>query len=149
MCDTLASSAANQGDNTVSVAQGGTATPGATEQLLLPDRVFKRNIYLIYLFIFIYFISEIYIYIYMCVCMHIFSEPACKNMSILAMTWKLHLMMWLQFWRSPNCPYSLVQIWPRVVVIPDRIPSMSQIDLWKHSLDSIGILDAIYIYIYI
>ena len=44
-CDTLASSAANQGDNTVSVAQGGTATPGATKQLLLPDRVFKRNIY--------------------------------------------------------------------------------------------------------
>ena len=44
--DTLASSAANQGDNTVSVAQGGTATPGATEQLLPPDRVFKRNIYL-------------------------------------------------------------------------------------------------------
>ena len=29
-CDTLASSAANQGDKTVSVAQGGTATPGAT-----------------------------------------------------------------------------------------------------------------------
>ena len=28
-CDTLASSAANQGDNTVSVAQGGTATPDA------------------------------------------------------------------------------------------------------------------------
>ena len=45
-CDTLASSATNQGDNTVSVAQGGTATPGATEQLLPPDRVFKRNIYL-------------------------------------------------------------------------------------------------------
>ena len=39
-CDTLASSAAIQGDNTVSVAQGGTATPGATEQLLPPDRVF-------------------------------------------------------------------------------------------------------------
>ncbi len=39
----LASSAANQGDNTVSVAQGGTATPGATEQLLPPDRVFKKN----------------------------------------------------------------------------------------------------------
>ena len=37
-CDTLASSAANQGDNTVSVAQGGTATPGATEQLLPPDK---------------------------------------------------------------------------------------------------------------
>ena len=46
MCDTMSSSAANQGDNTVSVAQGGTATPGATEQLLPPDRVFKRNIYL-------------------------------------------------------------------------------------------------------
>ena len=45
-CDTLVSSAANQGDNTVSVAQGGTATLGATEQLLPPDRVFKRNIYM-------------------------------------------------------------------------------------------------------
>ena len=41
-CNTLASSAAIQGDNTVSVAQGGTATPGATEQLLPPDRVFKK-----------------------------------------------------------------------------------------------------------
>ena len=46
MCDTLSLSAANQGDNTVSVAQGSTATPGATKQLLPPDRVFKRNIYL-------------------------------------------------------------------------------------------------------
>ena len=51
MCDTLSSSTANQGDNTVSVAQGGTATPGATKQLLPPDRVFKRNIYL---YIYIY-----------------------------------------------------------------------------------------------
>ena len=33
------------GDNAVSVAQGGTATPGTTKQLLSPDRVFKRNIY--------------------------------------------------------------------------------------------------------
>ena len=40
-CDTLTSSAANQGDNTVSVTQGGTATPGANEQLLPPDRVFN------------------------------------------------------------------------------------------------------------
>ena len=39
-CDTLSSSAANQGDNTVSVARGGIATPGATNQLLPPDRVF-------------------------------------------------------------------------------------------------------------
>ena len=31
MCDTLSSLAANQGDNTVSVAQGSTATPGATK----------------------------------------------------------------------------------------------------------------------
>ena len=31
-CDNLASSAANQGDKTVSVVQGGTATPGATER---------------------------------------------------------------------------------------------------------------------
>ena len=44
--DTLTSSAANQGYNTVSVAEGGTATPGAIMQLLPPDRVFKRNIYL-------------------------------------------------------------------------------------------------------
>ena len=42
-CDTLSSSAANQGDNTISVAQGGTATPGATKKLLPPDRVFKRK----------------------------------------------------------------------------------------------------------
>ena len=34
-----------RGDNTVSVAQGGTATPGATKQLLPPDSVFKRIIY--------------------------------------------------------------------------------------------------------
>ena len=45
-CDTLTSSATNQGDNTVSVAQGSTATPRTTKQLLPPDRVFKRNIYL-------------------------------------------------------------------------------------------------------
>ena len=45
-CNTLPSSAANQGDETVSVAEDGTATPGATKQLLPPDRVFKRNIYL-------------------------------------------------------------------------------------------------------
>ena len=32
-------------DNTVSVAQGGTATPSATKQLLPPNRVFKRIIY--------------------------------------------------------------------------------------------------------
>ena len=29
-------------DNTVSVAQGGTATPGATNQLLPPDRVLRE-----------------------------------------------------------------------------------------------------------
>ena len=49
MCDTLPSSAADQVDNTVSVAQGCTAAPGATKQLLPPDRVFKIYIY-IYLF---------------------------------------------------------------------------------------------------
>ena len=45
----------SRSDNTVSVAKGGTATatPGATKQLLPPDRV-----------LYIY----IYIYIYMCVC---------------------------------------------------------------------------------
>ena len=29
-----------RGDNTVSIAQGGTATPGATEPLSAPDRIF-------------------------------------------------------------------------------------------------------------
>ena len=47
-CDTLSSSAANQGDNSVSVAQGGTTTPGTT------------NIY-IYIYIYILYIS-FYIY---------------------------------------------------------------------------------------
>ena len=32
--------------NIVLVAQGSTATPGATKQLFPPDRVFKRNIYI-------------------------------------------------------------------------------------------------------
>ena len=41
------------GDNTVSVAQGGTATPGATKQILPPEKIFKRNIY-IYIYIYIY-----------------------------------------------------------------------------------------------
>ena len=40
-------------DNTVSVAQGSTATPGATKQLLPPDRVFKRILY-IYIYIYIH-----------------------------------------------------------------------------------------------
>ena len=50
MCDTLSSSAANQGDNTVSVAQGGTATPCTTKQLLPSDRVFKKKIYIFFFF---------------------------------------------------------------------------------------------------
>ena len=33
----------SRGDNTVSVAQGGTATPGATKQLLPPDRVLRES----------------------------------------------------------------------------------------------------------
>ena len=45
-CNTLPSSAANQADNTVLVAQGCTATSGTTKQLLPLDRVFKRNIYI-------------------------------------------------------------------------------------------------------
>ena len=36
----------SRGDKTVSVAQGGTATPGATKQLLPPDRVFNRIIHI-------------------------------------------------------------------------------------------------------
>ena len=39
------------GVNTVSVAQDNTATPGTTKQLLPPDRVFKR---IIYIYIYIY-----------------------------------------------------------------------------------------------
>ena len=42
----------SRGDNTVSVAQGGTATPGATKQLLPPDRVL-RELY-IYIYIYVY-----------------------------------------------------------------------------------------------
>ena len=53
-CDTLPLSAANQGDNTVLVAKGGTATPGATKQLLSPDRVLKELYIYIYIYIYIY-----------------------------------------------------------------------------------------------
>ena len=41
-----------RGDNTVSAAQGVTATPGTTKQLLPPDRVL-RELY-IYIYIYIY-----------------------------------------------------------------------------------------------
>ena len=41
-----------RGDNTVSVAQGGTATPGATKQLLPLEKVL-RELY-IYIYIYIY-----------------------------------------------------------------------------------------------
>ena len=52
-------------DNTVSVVQGSTATPGATKQLLSPNRVFKRNIYInIYIYIYELKCLCIYIYIY-------------------------------------------------------------------------------------
>ena len=44
----------SKGDNTVSVAQGGTATPGATKQLLPPDRVLRE----IYIYIYIIYISS-------------------------------------------------------------------------------------------
>ena len=46
ICDTCPHQQPTKGDNTVSVAHGGTATPGATKQLLSPDRVFKRVIYI-------------------------------------------------------------------------------------------------------
>ena len=44
----------SRGDNTVSVAQGGTATPGATKQLLPPDRVLRKSYIYIYIYIYIY-----------------------------------------------------------------------------------------------
>ena len=40
----------SRGDNTVSVAQGGTATPGATKQLLPPDRVLRGSCIYIYIY---------------------------------------------------------------------------------------------------
>ena len=52
-CDTFPHQPPTASDNTVSVAQSGTATPGATKQLLPQDRVFKRIIY-IYIYIYIY-----------------------------------------------------------------------------------------------
>ena len=42
------------GDNTFSVTQGGTATPGATKQLLLLDRVLRELYIYIYIYIYIY-----------------------------------------------------------------------------------------------
>ena len=44
--------APSQGDNTVSVAEGGTATPGATQQHLPLDRVLRKSY--IYIYIYIY-----------------------------------------------------------------------------------------------
>ena len=41
----------SRGDNTVSVAQGGTATPGATQQLLPLDRVWRESYIYIYIYI--------------------------------------------------------------------------------------------------
>ena len=38
----------SRGDNTVSVAQGGTATPGAAKQLLPPDRILRESYIYIY-----------------------------------------------------------------------------------------------------
>ena len=58
----------SRGDNTVSVAQGGTATPGATKQLLLPDKVLRESYIYIYIYIYIYMILYIYIYVCVCVC---------------------------------------------------------------------------------
>ena len=43
-----------RGDNTVSVAQGGTATPRATKQLLPSDRVLRELYIYIYIYIYIY-----------------------------------------------------------------------------------------------
>ena len=67
--DILASSAANQGDNTVSVAQGGTATPGATEHIYI--YVYIQPCIHIYIYIYIqpymYIYKLIYIYIYICI----------------------------------------------------------------------------------
>ena len=40
---------------TVSVAQGSTGIPGATKQLLLPDRVLKELYIYIYIYIYIYY----------------------------------------------------------------------------------------------
>ena len=43
-----------RGDNTVSVAHGGIATPGATKQLLPPDWVLRELYIYIYIYIYIY-----------------------------------------------------------------------------------------------
>ena len=41
-------------DKTVLVAQGGTATPGATKQLLPPDRLLRDLYIYVYIYIYIY-----------------------------------------------------------------------------------------------
>ena len=65
-----------KGNYTVSVAEGGTATPDATKQLLPPDRV-KRELY-IYIYIYIYSShthqTQIYIHIYTS---HTYTQHAC------------------------------------------------------------------------
>ena len=43
-----------RGDNTVSVAQSSSATPGATKQLLPPDSVLREFYIYIYIYIYIY-----------------------------------------------------------------------------------------------
>ena len=56
-------------DNTVSVTQGVTATPGATKQLLPPDRVLRELYIYIYIYIYTPDLLRIYIYIYIYICM--------------------------------------------------------------------------------
>ena len=45
-------------------------------------------------------------------------------------------------WSTPSFPLLPGSLWPGVMV-PDRIPSMSQIDLFKRFLNEIGIIDTI------
>ena len=104
-----------RGDNTVSVAQGGTATPGATKQLLPRNRVFRElYIYIIYIYIYARSIKSrdyigryssflvcslwfkkkkgilyIYIYIYICVCVYVCRIfDRCYKQKIIAVLWK-------------------------------------------------------------
>ena len=57
-----------RGDNAVSLAQGSTITPGATKQLLLPDKVFKRIIYNIHQINWKQRLHSTFIFIFSAVC---------------------------------------------------------------------------------
>ena len=86
----------SRGDNTVSVAHGGSATPGATKQLLPPDKVLRESYIYIYIYIYIYYI---YIYKYIYVYLGSISSLMQISLNIIDILC-LHIFFWI---RSNSC----------------------------------------------